>query len=213
MNPQAPSTGRLFVGREAELAALGYALDEAVGGHGGLTVITGEPGIGKSALVEEHLTEAERRGIPVARGRCFEADTAPPYGPWVSALQRLARAGHPPARSQLRRWLAGTEGEIDLGRDQLFGLMAAHLVESAAERGLVLVIEDAQWADASSLLLLRHLADDLATARVHALVTCRAEHQVSSDIARLSGARAIILDGLADKDVSRYLELKRRDLL
>jgi DNA-binding CsgD family transcriptional regulator len=87
-------------------------------------------------------------------------------------------------------------------------MIAVHLVEAAAEGGLVLVVEDAHWADASSLLLLRYLVDDLATARLHAVVTCRVEGEPGGDLPRLAGSRAIFLSGLAHSDVNRYLELR-----
>ena len=68
---RAPSS---LVGRGPLLAGLGAALDAALAGHGSLMLITGEPGIGKTALVSCFADEAAGRGVRVAWGRCAEAE-------------------------------------------------------------------------------------------------------------------------------------------
>jgi hypothetical protein len=67
----------LLVGRERELAALVGALDDALAGSGRLTLLAGEPGIGKSRLAEELGRQARQRGARVCVGRCWEAGGAP----------------------------------------------------------------------------------------------------------------------------------------
>jgi len=83
-----------FVGRRAERAELGGALDSALGGQGKLVLVAGEAGIGKTRLAEELGAEARSREARVAWGRCREG-TAPAYWPWRQALRAYA-AGRPP---------------------------------------------------------------------------------------------------------------------
>lgn len=202
---------RLVVGRASELALLAEALDAALAGRGSLTVVSGEAGIGKSALMQEHLGRAERVGVLAVFSRCFETETAPPYGPWLQLLQRLARAGHPPNRSPLRRWLAGARGQADFDRFQLFDLIRSHLVECARNEGLLLVLEDLQWSDTSSLVLLRQLSDDLAHARLQLVCTYRddiggdpARASILREVERLHGARGVVLPPLQDTEVASF---------
>jgi DNA-binding SARP family transcriptional activator len=74
----------VFVGRERELAELLAGLDEALAGRGGLILVGGEPGIGKSRLAGELACQAKARGARVLSGRCWEAGGAAPYWPWSS---------------------------------------------------------------------------------------------------------------------------------
>ena len=83
-----------FVGRGAERAELGAALDSALGGQGRLVLVAGEAGIGKTRIVEELCAEARSREARVAWGRCREG-AAPAYWPWRQALRAYA-AGRPP---------------------------------------------------------------------------------------------------------------------
>ena len=76
-----------FVGRGAELAELVGGLDDAFAGRGRLFLLAGEPGIGKSRLVEELIVHAHARAARVLVGRCWEAGGAPAYWPWVQSLR------------------------------------------------------------------------------------------------------------------------------
>src|SRR5262245_2215794 len=96
-----PAATPPFIGRERELGELAAGLDAAVGGHGSFYLVTGEPGIGKTRLIDEFTREATTRGARVFRGRCVEDGGAPPYWPWIQVLRSclgncpadLARAG------------------------------------------------------------------------------------------------------------------------
>ena len=70
-----------FVGREAELASLTVDLDAAVGGHGGVVLLGGEPGIGKTRLAEELAAKATERGALVLWGRCWEGGCSSSWRP------------------------------------------------------------------------------------------------------------------------------------
>jgi predicted ATPase len=84
-----------FVGREAELAALTADLDAAVGGRGGVVVLAGEPGIGKTRLAEELAAAATSRGALVLWGRCWEGEGAPAFWPWVQVVRAYLEGSDP----------------------------------------------------------------------------------------------------------------------
>src|SRR5262249_43792427 len=88
--PGGPAHG-LFVGRERELAELASALDVARSGHGGLYLLSGEPGIGKTRLAERCAEGAAARGFAVLWGRCWAGGGAPTYWPWVQVLRAAVR--------------------------------------------------------------------------------------------------------------------------
>ena len=87
-------SGTVFVGRERELQELLRGLDQAATGRGGLVLIRGEPGIGKSRLADELATRARERGVRVLWGRAWTDAGAPPYWPWIQVLRSLVRATH-----------------------------------------------------------------------------------------------------------------------
>src|SRR5437870_5453736 len=109
----------MLVGREGELGTLASALARA-GEGGGLYLLSGEPGIGKTRLASEAANLARERATRVSWGRCWEAGGAPPYWPWREALEGLGvafpeacaiAAGNPAeARFGLFRETAGALG-------------------------------------------------------------------------------------------------------
>src|SRR3954451_19088392 len=80
------ASSRPFVGRARELAELQDALGEAAAGRGGLVVVTGEPGIGKTRLLQE-LSDQAAGDFDVLSGRCWEEGGAPAYWPWIQAIR------------------------------------------------------------------------------------------------------------------------------
>src|SRR3954451_8795297 len=77
---------RAFVGRTAELALLADRFRHAWAGRGGVAVIAGEAGIGKTSLARAAAAEAQRAGVRLLWGRAYEGGWSPPFGPWVEAL-------------------------------------------------------------------------------------------------------------------------------
>lgn len=172
-----------FVGRRQELATLLGRLDLAGQGEGNAVLITGEPGIGKTRLLHELGDLASARGALVLSGRAYELDGQPPYLPFSEALCDYVRrrgvaalAGHlgsdaarlvalvPELRQQVPE-LAPVAGSADeYARFALFEAVTGCLrsIARTAPAGLLLVLEDLQWADAASLLLLQYLAQRLA---------------------------------------------------
>ena len=88
----APSTeGRTrFVGRESERAEARQLLERAISGRGGVLLLGGEPGVGKTRLAEEILAEGRQRGCLALTGRCYETEGTPPFIPWVEVIERSA---------------------------------------------------------------------------------------------------------------------------
>ena len=195
---QAPTrrgAGRAFVGRDRELAELVAGLEDALGGRVRLLLVAGEPGIGKTWLAEQLADHAaNQRGARVLWVRCWEAGGAPPFWPWTQAIRVLAedlddqaltaclRAGAEPL-AQLAPDLAERLGTAapppapsrpsEAARFAMFEAITGCLRQAAAERPLVLVMEDLQAADGASLLLLEFLAKDLRGARLLVVGTYR----------------------------------------
>ena len=80
-----------YVGREAERAEARRLLDQAVAGRGGLVLVGGEPGVGKTRMAEEVLLEARQRGCLAITGHCYEMEGTPPFIPFVEMVERSAR--------------------------------------------------------------------------------------------------------------------------
>ncbi len=107
--PRAFLTHTPFVGRAEEVARLHQRLAEARAGRGGLVMLVGEPGIGKTRTAEEFCEAARQDGAAVAWGRCYEGEWAPPYGPFVEAIEDHAHSAGP---DQLREDLGYGAGPI-----------------------------------------------------------------------------------------------------
>ena len=171
-----------FVGRVGELAALTADLDAAVGGRGGVVLVVGEPGIGKTRLAEELAARATERGAVVLWGRCWEGAGAPSFWPWVQVVRGYVQvqAGDP---ASLRHDLGAGAADIaqlvpavhdcipdlptpppldpEAARFRLFDSLAGFLRTAAERRPLLLVLDDLHWADVPSLALLRFISREL----------------------------------------------------
>jgi AAA ATPase domain len=196
--------GRL-VGRERELRGLRRAVDGALGGRGGLVLVSGEPGIGKTRLVAEAVAAASAGGARTAWGSCLAA--APPYWPWRQVLRALDAGDVVPALG------GGDPPPADEGaRFRLFESVGDRLRALGAEQPLVLALDDLQWADAASVRLLGVVARGLHTQAVLLLGTYRdAEvapgHPVADLTGELGAALSVVpLHGLDVGDVELLLE-------
>ncbi|MGH3575743.1 MAG: AAA family ATPase, partial [Pseudonocardiaceae bacterium] len=174
--PAGPERGR-FVGRQVELDRLRVL----VGSRTRLVLVMGEPGIGKTRLSARFGRGLHAEGSTVLFGRCGEKQVAP-YQPFLEALRQLV-IGSPPEqlRSMTGIWApdlalilpelgdlpAGIAANPDTERFRLFEGVAAMLSATSA----VVVVDDLQWADRSTLLLLRHIVRSAENVLV--VATCR----------------------------------------
>jgi DNA-binding winged helix-turn-helix (wHTH) protein/tetratricopeptide (TPR) repeat protein len=225
--PPAPAPDTVFVGRERTIRRLERALEAALAGSGGIVLLAGEPGIGKTRTAEELARKAAERGAQVLVGRCFEGEGAPAFWPWVQVLRELA-ATTPPAR--LRAALGSDAGALaqlapELGavrsgggaatgtgeeaRFRLFDALSATLRRRAQQGPLVLVLDDLHWADEASLRCLEFLAHELRGAAILVAATfrdveVRRDHPLSrllGALARVPACERIALRGLEAEEV------------
>jgi DNA-binding CsgD family transcriptional regulator/tetratricopeptide (TPR) repeat protein len=232
-NPDIPGSLRLtstspFVGRVAELEKLRTLMPRAGGEEGRVGLIAGEPGVGKSRLVREFAVEAGTDGALVLYGSC-DAAVSTPYGPFVEALDHLLRVIDV---AELRTALGAGGGEItrlvpelpklvgdlpapagadpDTERHRLHIAVAELLANLSRSRPILLVIEDGHWADAPTLLLIRHLARAAWSARLMLLMTFRDTEtelapelvETLADLRRSENVMRMRLSGLTGEEVS-----------
>jgi predicted ATPase len=171
--PVAAANGRPVVGRGPERGALWEAFEAAATGHGRIVCVTGEPGIGKTTLVDDFLRELAARGRPHgnARGRCFERLAgAEAYLPVLELLETLLRgdAGEPAARAlsavapawraMVTPAAAAGRPSVDVSQERLKRELVSLVREVSRVRPLVLFLDDVHWADPSTVDLLAYLA-------------------------------------------------------
>ena len=180
---------RTLIGREAELTRLEDALLGACRGEGGVVVLAGEAGMGKSRLATELAHRAKTLGAAVMQGSCSEADLALPYLPFLEAIgnylqtadlgslaERLGAArrdlGHhfPQLALETHADRADESSEAKL---RLFEAILALLRIAAADSGLLLIVEDMHWADASTRELVDYITRRLRSSRILVLATYR----------------------------------------
>lgn len=211
-----PRRGSGFlVGRQQELTQLWDALDQAAAGVGGLVLVAGEPGIGKTSLVGELAVEARAEDVRVLWGRCPEGGGSPPYWPWIQVLGERGRSP-PDPYDDLVDLLTSAEGQAGPGIDahdgrhrlRLFDRVVSSLRMLAAEQPVLVILEDVHAADPSSLLLLSHVAADLPALRVLAVATLRDPPGLPADAPAELGRRArwLALDGLDEADIGALVE-------
>ena len=197
--------GRLL-GRELALAAAGSVLGDALSGSGQFLMISGEAGIGKTAMLAALV---ERAGpVPlVLRGFCWEGDGAPSYWPWSQVLRA---SGLPAAELGEAAWLVqpapGSAEPMSAAaaadaQFRLFEAVSRCLTGLAAHQPVLVVLDDLHWADDPSLRLLRFLARALATQAVLLLGAYR-DTEASLELRELAGtAQQLTLHGLGPAEV------------
>jgi DNA-binding winged helix-turn-helix (wHTH) protein len=184
-----------FVGRERELNRLTGHFQRMLDGAGKIVFLTGEAGIGKSALAEEFMRSLRRLhpGLMLACGRAVEQyGTGEAYLPFLDALSALLRDGGETFRTTLRTlapvWCLqlpsfGSNGDLDQLRRETAGAtkermlreMGDALGANSSTAPLVLLLEDLHWADPSTIDLLRRLGQQIAAQRILLVATLRPE--------------------------------------
>ena len=230
------SAPRLLVGRERELTELEAHLAAASAGHGGLVLLGGEPGVGKTRLLDELAARAPARGMVPLWGRCWEEGGTPPYWPWVQVLRAQLRRDDPARLAEelgaqcavlatlVPELSPGTSASLadasSAGHDSehkrfvLFDAVAACLRAASTRDPLLVLLDDVHAADRPSLRLLAFLGRELRGTPV--LVVCAhrdAEVRAAPAVAEaLSHAAregaALHLAGLPERDVARFVEAR-----
>ncbi|WP_155372796.1 ATP-binding protein [Catellatospora vulcania] len=153
----------LFVGRQDALSQLSAAL-AATGGTGwrrpALVLVSGEAGIGKTALLTRFTADAATAGARTAWGTCWNGEQAPAYWPWTQVLRCLDDPDPQPAPTVAATGLLDTPppgGDAAAGRLRVFDTVARTLAAAVRPGPVVVVLDDLQWTDDASLELLRFL--------------------------------------------------------
>ncbi len=222
-----------LIGRTNELQALGD-VHKRVATDGGreVVLVVGEAGLGKTTLTAAAARAAYDEGSLVIFGHC-EEDLASPYRYFAEALEhfvaqatdeQLAQHVLPvapdlsrlvPSVSRRLPGLPATKGtDMDTERYLLFAAVAGLIADVSQLTPVVLVLDDLQWADKGSLLLLRHLAGAEQISRLLILATYRDSELRHADalrdtlgaLRRQSGVQRIELSGLNDHEVVSYFE-------
>ncbi|CAN5205929.1 helix-turn-helix transcriptional regulator [soil metagenome] len=217
------ATGASLIGRDKEIALLTERLDSAIAGDGGLILLAGEAGVGKTRLIDDLAASTCSAVLRGAAGH----DTTTAYGPVVSALRSHLRerpdalVGCGPLGDYLRLLLpelGPAPGDAD--QATLREALRCALVVIARERGVLLALDDLQWADAATLELLTELGPTLPGTEVlvvgayrsdelsrehplrrmrNALRRTRALEELSLDSLDEAGTAALIEAALGDK--------------
>ena len=225
--PEAPP----FVGRWRELTLLSNKLKAAFDGHGSAVLIAGEPGIGKTHLAEQLTELAIETGGEIHWGRCYDGTGAPAFWPWIQVLRSIVnqtdRAGlieHIglagsdlaqilPELRQLIPDLPESTLQGDVARFRLFDGVTTFLRSLSADAPVLIVLDDLQWADRSSLLLLEYLAREVIEARL-LVVGLHRDTQLTPDspllstiaeVGREPSNRQMKLTGLKKEEVGQLL--------
>jgi DNA-binding CsgD family transcriptional regulator len=230
-----PPTDNRFVGRAHELAALTTRFEAAVAGAGGVALIAGEPGIGKTRLARAFTDDAVKSGALVLWGRCYEGEWSPPFAPWVEAIGGFVRAAPERVREalgptapqgassiaqivpDLAPLVADLPALVALGpaeeRARLYDAVVRFFIRLSEDQPLVVVLDDLHWADRATLDLLRHVVYFAAHARLLLVGTYRdlelgPDHPLTAILPvlrREAGAAPLALKGLDADEVAALL--------
>ena len=220
---------RLLVGRASEFQRISGVLDGMAAGTGGIVVVTGEPGVGKSSLTEAVREAAKADGCRWLQTRCLSYGAGLAYWPYADLLRTVAGiasdADAGDARDALAREVLVAEAvpyfarlldvapaddpvaalEPEAFRRGLHEAFSSWLSAVAAERALVLALEDVHWADASSLELTLELARLCGEQPIVLLLTARPEAETT--LAELmQGEHTVRLEPLDETGIEELVE-------
>jgi predicted ATPase len=176
---------RGYFGRAREMSRLLACFDDAVAGRGGVVLLAGEPGIGKSHALRQLADAARASSAVVLAGRCVEGVWVPPFRPFAEAITGygelvsprqleadLGLAGSALARiaPRLCELLPGLAAppilQPDEERFRLLDAAAQFFAAVSARATVLLVLDDLQWADAGTAMMMRHVARSCGNRRL-----------------------------------------------
>lgn len=209
-----------LVSRQAEISAVRAVIGGAVAGHGEALLFTGEAGVGKTRLLREARVEAERRGLPVLRGRAVEAGGA--YRPLVEAFARLAApfsddprlAGVRPTLARVLPGWAGAHDVLAPMADPSAVLAEALmlLLHAAAPGGAMVMLDDLHWADPDTLAVITSLVDSVDSLPLALVLAARTEPLLPAPLQQLGRGgplRQVSLGRLEPSEVAEALRTDR----
>lgn len=195
--PSAPSSPSVLVGRAAERSRLRAVLAGVAVGRGGVVLLSGDPGIGKTAVLRQLAADAQDAAVPVVWGTAHESQGAPAFWPWMQVVRAVAErvddaeltrltGGVASHVAHLAPELEGRTGHhTDLvaadphaARFVLYDAVATFLERAADPAGLVVVLDDLHWADLASLELLAFVG---ARVRDHGILVAGSYRAADAD--------------------------------
>lgn len=203
-----------LIGRDHHAGILRAQVARTLDSHGGLVLVTGEAGIGKTTLVTTVANQARRLGALVLSGACWDSGSAPGYWPWVQVVRGLRRA------TTAEEWQAGKGLAVMLGEApptdaadfQLFDTVTTALVAVSHQHPVIVVLDDLHWADAASVRLLEFAARHAWFERILLIGTYRdvevewSEHPLRALMpGLLAKATTVTLTGLDPDDVGTLM--------
>ena len=221
-----------FIGRLAELRSLKDSWAKAVAGERQVVFVSGEPGIGKTRLVNELAEQVHAEDGAVLIGRCDE-DALVVYQPFIEALRgHLARTPEDFSTTELSPFVAdlarllpelGTRrrvlearfsGDPEAERYRLFEAVTSFLAFTSHTRPALMILDDLQWADSASLLLLKHLIRSPLKARLLVVGTYRDTDlrrgnpltDLLADLRRERAFQRTVLAGLTSEELNDLVE-------
>src|SRR5262249_55881189 len=229
-----PSSVTEFVGREEELTVLRARLDQACAGAGGIALLSGGPGIGKTPTAGGAASGAGPPEGPGPWGGGDQGRGAPAFWPWIQVIRAYGRERDATRLSaelgtsaadvaqlvpELRQRLPDVPPHPPLegaqARFRLFESVTGFLRAAAERQPLLLVLDDLHWVDRPSLLLLEFLSREIHASRLLVLGTYRdvevaRQHPLARTIAELARSRTtehLALRGLGEAEVAQFIEL------
>ncbi|MGW0592370.1 BTAD domain-containing putative transcriptional regulator [Streptosporangium sp. NPDC002607] len=223
--------GRRLVGREPHLHRIRERVRDTARGAGGVLLVSGESGVGKTRLAEAAAEIAGELGVTPVWSRCVEGRGAPAFWPWIqvlTALEEEAEAGAGGLETVTReaagvenviRRLTGADGasvadDPDTARFLLYDAVARALSRRAGAAPVLILMEDVHWADAASLKLLTFLGGELHRVPLLVLATLRPEAAEArpaltdalGDLVRQRGTERMNVTAFTREQVADYLD-------
>ena len=228
-----PSVGRTpYVGRSEERTQLRQGLARAVAGSGGVALIAGEAGLGKTRLVDEISDEAKAAGMFVVRGQCHDMEGAAPYLPFVEAIEygltvtprEVFRSAMGEAGPEIARFVPKVRVAFpdlpppvalptDQARHYMFESVCDFFARAAGLQPMLVILEDLHWADESTVQMLESVARRADRSALLVVGTYRdvdlgAGHpmlRAIEKLARLPATTRLALKRLNDREVGEIL--------
>jgi DNA-binding CsgD family transcriptional regulator len=201
---------RVFIGREAQLLAFDHAVRAATHREPYVLTVSGEPGIGKSSLLDQFSTVCTSNGARVCRARCWDGEGSPEYWPWLQVGNDLS--GWAPEQARVL-WSAlapdmGDDAALPASQVHRFDAVVRSL-EVSADRPLVVMLDDLHWADAGTMALARFLVGAVRDWPLVLVLAYRDTEPNDDDLQRTVAAagrarnhRHLQLDGLPFDEVA-----------